>query len=245
MTPADWEIEAPLWESGLLVAGIDEAGRGPLAGPVVAAAVVFPAGCEIPFFDDSKRLSPARREELFLLIQQHALAAAWAVVEAEVIDSRGVLPATFQAMCGALESLSCRPQFALIDGPLLPPQISLPARPVIKGDMKCASIAAASILAKVVRDRLMLELHEKFPHYGFAQNKGYSTEFHLRALARHGPCPAHRRSFAPVRNLSLPFEGFGLASEGYGRSPTENLSPRRNMGYNAIESSNREVGDER
>jgi ribonuclease HII len=205
MSPAGWEMEAPLWERGLLAAGVDEAGRGPLAGPVVAAAVIFPPGCKIPWLEDSKRLSAARREELAPLIKKEALAVGWGVVEVKTIDGEGILPATFKAMADALERLSPRPDFALIDGPRLPANISIPAEAVVRGDSRCASIAAASILAKVLRDRLMAELHDKFPHYGFAQNKGYCTQFHLRALARHGPCPVHRRSFAPVRNLPLSF----------------------------------------
>jgi ribonuclease HII len=207
MSPAGWEIEVQYWEMGRLVAGVDEAGRGPLAGPVVAAAVILPFGCTIPGIDDSKKLSPARREELFSLIEQQALSLAWAVVDTEFIDRRGILPATFFAMTQALEKLVFKPSLALIDGNLLPPQLSVPAQAIIGGDGECGSIAAASIVAKVTRDRLMCEWHQQFPHYGFNHNKGYGTDFHLQALSQHGPCPLHRRSFSPVRDLRLPFEG--------------------------------------
>jgi len=206
MSPAGWELEGPLWESGCLVAGVDEAGRGPLAGPVVAAAVIFPPGCSISCLEDSKCLTAARREELSWLIRREALATAWAIVEAEVIDTQGLLPATFQAMARALAALCVSPDFALVDGPHLPPALPQPARAVVRGDGKCASIAAASILAKVARDRLMLEIHARFPQYGFDRHKGYATRAHLAALARYGPCPVHRHSFRPLRDLVLPLE---------------------------------------
>jgi ribonuclease HII len=205
MSPAGWEIEVQYWEMGRLLAGVDEAGRGPLAGPVVAAAVILPFGCALPGIDDSKKLSPARREEFFSLIEEQALAFAWAVVEREVIDQRGILAATFLAMTQALERLVLKPSLALIDGNLLPPNLPVPAQAIIGGDGESGSIAAASIVAKVTRDRLMGEWHRQFPQYGFDQNKGYGTDFHLQALAQHGPCPLHRRSFSPVRDLQLPF----------------------------------------
>ncbi len=212
MTPADWQFEERLWAGGRIVAGVDEAGRGPLAGPVVAAAVIFPCGCKIPVLDDSKRLRAARREELFLLIQQEARTVSWAALGPEEIDSRGILQATFAAMTQALQGLAARPfsgravqpSFALIDGPHLPPLLRLPAEAVIGGDGRCGSIAAASIIAKVIRDGMMRELHKEFPHYGFDRHKGYATPDHLAALAKHGPCLAHRRSFTPVRDLPLP-----------------------------------------
>jgi len=206
MSPANWEIEGRLWAIHKLIAGIDEAGRGPLAGPVVAAAVVFPKGCDISWLEDSKKLTAARREELFLHIGQQALAYSWATVTTDIIDHLGILQATFEAMRQALKQLSIQPDFVLIDGPLLPPQLSKPAEAVVRGDSKSASIAAASIIAKVTRDRMMLELHKQFPHYGFDQHKGYATEAHLKAIAQHGPCPAHRRSFEPVRQAKLLFE---------------------------------------
>jgi ribonuclease HII len=205
MSPAGWEMEVQYWEMGQLVAGVDEAGRGPLAGPVVAAAVIFPFGCALAGIDDSKKLSPARREEYFSQIEKEALAYSCAVVDTEFIDRRGILPATFLAMTQALEKLVLKPALALIDGNLLPPQLPVPARAIIGGDGECGSIAAASIVAKVTRDRLMGEWHKQFPHYGFDHNKGYGTDFHLQALAQHGPCPLHRRSFSPVRDLQLPF----------------------------------------
>ena len=206
MSPASWEIESRLWTAHKLIAGIDEAGRGPLAGPVVAAAVVFPTGSDFSWLEDSKKLTAPCREELFLLIGQQALAYSWAAVTTDIIDHIGILKATFEAMRQALKQLSIQPDFVLIDGPHLPPQLSKPAEAVVRGDSKSASIAAASIIAKVTRDRMMLELHKQFPHYGFDQHKGYATEAHLKAIAEHGPCPAHRRSFEPVRQAKLLFE---------------------------------------
>jgi len=206
MSPADWELEAALWSQGYLIAGLDEAGRGPLAGPVVAAAVIFPEGCEISGLDDSKKLSPKRREELFEQIQDCALATAWAASSNELIDQRGIIPATYGAMLQAIDQLNQQPNYVLVDGPRLPRQLSLPAQAVVRGDQKSCSIAAASIIAKVVRDRIMLEMHEQYPDYGFARHKGYGTKVHLQALVKHGPCPCHRRSFAPLRETRLQFE---------------------------------------
>lgn len=179
------------------VAGLDEVGRGPLAGPVVAAAVVLdmkriPAGLA-----DSKALPAERREQLFLEILASA-AVGIASVPASEIDSRNIRQASLLAMCRALAALPCRPDAALVDGND-PPDLPCPVHTVIKGDASIPSIAAASIVAKVVRDRMMRRLAELYPVYGFSTNVGYSTATHLAALSANGPCPHHRRSFAPVR----------------------------------------------
>jgi len=186
------------------IAGLDEAGRGCLAGPVVAAAVILPLekDCLSIFVGvrDSKQLLPHARESLYQVIMQHAVAVAVGFGSVALIDERNILQATKYAMRAAIAELSTAPQALLLDALLLS-DISLPQRSIIKGDASCLSIAAASIVAKVTRDRLMLELHELYPAYGFAQHKGYGTEAHLAALHEHGACPIHRRSFAPVRDL--------------------------------------------
>jgi len=188
----------------LLVAGIDEAGRGPLAGPVVAAAVILDPQRPIEGLLDSKLLTARERDRLAIEIRAHSL--AWAVAEAEVaeIDELNILQATFVAMRRAVTALQVAPSEALVDGnrcPVLP----CPVRAIVGGDRDVASISAASILAKTVRDAALLELDRLYPAYGFAHNKGYGTPDHLAALARHGPCPAHRRSFAPVRQPAFDF----------------------------------------
>ena len=190
----------PGWERPGLVAGVDEAGRGPLAGPVMAAAVILDELRPIRGLADSKALSPRQREKLADAIRAHALCFAVASASAEEIDSLNILQATFLAMRRAVAALRLLPHRVVVDGnrvPLLP----MPVAAVIRGDAKIASISAASILAKVERDRLCQGLHELHPQYGFAQHKGYPTAEHLAALDRHGPCSAHRRSFAPVRRL--------------------------------------------
>jgi len=180
--------------------GIDEAGRGPLAGPVVAAAVVLNPAHPITGLDDSKRLSEKKRDELYPQIRQHAL--AWAVVEVgpREIDQINILQATLLGMQRAVERLSVSPTLALVDGNRAP---SLPCRvkTIVQGDRLEPTISAASILAKVWRDRLMREMHLRYPMYGFDRHKGYPTAQHLSLLSLHGPCPAHRRSFGPVRTL--------------------------------------------
>lgn len=184
--------------SATLIAGVDEAGRGPLAGPVVVAAVILDPSRSIAGLDDSKRLTERRREALFPLIRQCAL--AWAVVEvqADEIDRVNILQATLLGMSRAVARLSVCPGLALVDGNRLP-ELPCPARAIVGGDGLEAAISAASILAKVTRDRLMLEWHRRYPQYGFDRHKGYPTPEHLESLARHGPCEIHRRSFAPVR----------------------------------------------
>lgn len=186
-----------------LVCGVDEAGRGPLAGPVLAAAVILDPARPIPGLNDSKKLSEKKRAALAPLIRERAL--AWAVAEASVeeIDRLNILHATMLAMQRAVAALAVRPVSALIDGNRCPP-LDIPAEAVVQGDGKIASIAAASILAKTVRDAGMLELHERYPQYGFDRHMGYPTAAHCAALAEHGASPAHRRSFGPVaRQLAL------------------------------------------
>lgn len=185
-----------------LVCGVDEAGRGPLAGPVVAAAVILDPARPIAGLNDSKKLSARRREALAVLIREQAL--AWAVAEASVeeIDRINILQASLLAMQRAVAALAVRPQLALIDGNRCP-RLDCPAEALVGGDGRSAPIAAASILAKTVRDEQMLALHQRFPCYDFARHKGYPTAAHLAALRQHGPCSEHRRSFAPVAQLSL------------------------------------------
>lgn len=193
--------EESLWSRGLVtVAGVDEAGRGPLAGPVVAAAVVLPREERLWFRQvrDSKQLSLAQRESLYKHLEKEALGVG--VVSSEVIDAQGILQATRQAMQEAVAKLPCPPDFLLIDSVKLP-GLRLPQKNLTRGDQLCLSIAAASIVAKVTRDHLMLELDSLYPQYGFARHKGYGTKEHLACLERWGPCPVHRRSFEPVRRL--------------------------------------------
>ena len=201
MTPppsAPYRYEARAWRSGVgRVAGIDEAGRGPLAGPVVAAAVILAPDRRVASLADSKLLTPERREELFLVIHERALAVGVGVVDHETIDRVNILEATRRAMTGALAALSVVPELVITDFVALP-ALPCPQRNLVAGDRRCASVAAASIVAKVTRDRLMLEADRRFPEYGFARHKGYGTVEHLAALDRHGPCPIHRRSFAGV-----------------------------------------------
>ena len=191
----DYNFERSLWRSGKrLVAGVDEAGRGPLAGPVVAAAVIFPEEVWIKGVDDSKKLSPDKREQLFELILQAALSVTHAVIPHAVIDLVNIYQATMRAMAEAVGRLDPPPAHLLIDGPRYH-QNSIPHTAIVDGDAKCFSIAAASIVAKVTRDQLMVEFDKQYPHYGFARHKGYATPEHLAALRRHGPCEIHRRSF--------------------------------------------------
>ena len=189
-----------------LLAGIDEVGRGPLAGPVVAAAVILPRDVEIAGLRDSKRLSAKRRAELEEEIQHYALAWGLAEVDAARIDQINILQATFEAMGKAVSQLKLAPEFLLVDGRDYP-FAGRPGRSVIRGDATSASIAAASILAKEHRDRLMCQAAALFPGYSFERHKGYGTAVHLEALSRLGPCPLHRRSFRPLASAqsTLPF----------------------------------------
>ena len=181
------------------IAGVDEAGRGPLAGPVVVAAVILDPAQPIEGLADSKQLSEKRRERLFPLIIQRALAHAIVRVEAGEIDRVNILQATLLGMKRALESLAIAPTLALIDGNRIPPSLPCPGRAIVGGDASEPAISAASILAKVTRDRILVEYESRWPGYGFARHKGYPSPAHLEALHRLGPCPEHRRSFAPVR----------------------------------------------
>lgn len=186
-----------------LVAGVDEAGRGPLAGPVVAAAVILDPHRPLSGLDDSKKLGAHARERLALEIREKAL--AWAIADAsnEEIDRINILQATFLAMKRALEGLPLKAERAVIDGNRVPPGLYCPAEAIVKGDGSVAAIAAASILAKTHRDTIMRELSNAYPAYGFSKHMGYPTAQHLAALKACGPCAAHRRSFAPVAQLSL------------------------------------------
>jgi ribonuclease HII len=181
------------------IAGVDEAGRGPLAGPVVVAAVILDPGRPIDGLDDSKKLSEVRREALFEAIREQALSFAVVEIAAAEIDRLNILQATLLGMRKAVAQLSPAPQLALVDGNRVP-DVSCACRAVVGGDGLEPAISAASILAKVTRDRIMVELHSQYPGYGFNRNKGYPTPDHLQELARIGPCEIHRRSFAPVRN---------------------------------------------
>ncbi len=183
-----------------LVAGVDEAGRGPLAGPVAVAAVVFdPERPRINGLDDSKALTALRRDQLYDRIIERALAYKIVMVDVAEIDSLNIFQATMQGMRLAVEGVAHVAQFARIDGNKIPKGLPCPAEALVGGDAIDRSIMAASILAKVSRDRFMLELHQQHPEYGFDQHKGYGTPLHMAALRTHGPCPQHRRSFAPVR----------------------------------------------
>ena len=187
-----WEIESELPFE--LICGVDEAGRGPLAGPVCAAAVILPKGLVIPGLNDSKKLSDKRRRELFPIIQQEAVSFGIAFASQEEIDEINILQATFLAMRRAMEQLNPQPEFALIDGNR-ETDFGVPCKTVIKGDSLSANIAAASVLAKVTRDNWMMEAAEKYPGYDFEIHKGYGTKAHYAVLEKLGPCPIHRRSF--------------------------------------------------
>jgi ribonuclease HII len=202
-----FEFERTLWERNLTrVAGVDEAGRGPLAGPVVAAAAILPARwaesglpSELDGLNDSKQLSFAQREKFFAFLTAcNEVKFAVAQIDSLQIDEINILRATHQAMNAALAELNPQPQHALVDGRPVK-TMRVPQTAIIKGDARSYSIAAASVLAKVARDRLMLEFDRQWPAYGFAEHKGYGTAQHLAALAAHGPCPIHRRSFAPLK----------------------------------------------
>jgi ribonuclease HII len=182
------------------IAGLDEAGRGPLAGPVVASAVVLPSRCHLVGCNDSKLLTETEREELYLAITRRAVGIGIGSATEEEIDRLNILEATRLAMRRALAGLMPQPDCLLVDAISLP-QCALPIRSIIKGDALCMSVAAASIVAKVTRDRLMAEYHRQYPHYNFLSHKGYGTEEHLLQLAMHGPCLIHRRTYAPVAEV--------------------------------------------
>ena len=189
------EIENSLRGKGYnLIAGVDEAGRGPLAGPVYAAAVILPEGCVIKDINDSKKLSEKRRGELYDEITEKAVAYSVCAIDEKRIDEINILNATFEAMNGAVNGLSVTPDYVIIDGNRIA-GMTIPHETVVKGDAKSISIAAASILAKVSRDRFITEMAEKYPEYGFEQHKGYGTKAHTEAILKYGPCEIHRRTF--------------------------------------------------
>jgi ribonuclease HII len=195
--PVHLEHERQVWSQGFAhVAGVDEAGRGPLAGPVVAAAVIFPHDYVIEGVTDSKKLSEKKRVELFEVISHQALAVGVGIVDHEVIDRINILQAATKAMALALDDLKIHPEFALVDGNSFR-HPTLPFQNIIKGDAISFTIAAASIVAKVTRDRLMCELDIHYPHYGFAKHKGYGTQAHIEAIRAYGLSAVHRRSFHP------------------------------------------------
>ena len=192
----------------ILVCGVDEAGRGPLAGPVSAAAVILDPDHPIAGLADSKKLSERQRDRLAIIIRERALAWAVAYAEVDEIDRLNILQATLLAMRRAVLALHIQPQQVLVDG-LYCPQTGIPSQAIVKGDSTVAAISAASILAKTARDALMLELHKTYPHYGFAAHKGYPTAAHLAALREHGVSIVHRKSFRPVRELLFPLPPAG------------------------------------
>lgn len=189
------DIEKTIWAHGYkLIAGIDEAGCGPLAGPVVASAVVFPQHFYHPGIIDSKKLTPAKRETLFDLIVTNVLGYGVGIVGHQEVDRLNIRQATFLAMKKALGSMTIRPEYLLIDGYEIPGAV-IRQEAIVNGDAHCFTIAAASIIAKVTRDRLMTEYHSQYPQYGFDKHKGYGTLFHREMILKHGPCPLHRKTF--------------------------------------------------
>ena len=190
-----WEIEDGLYAQGMeLICGVDEAGRGPLAGPVCAAAVILPAHVNIPGLNDSKKLTDKRRRELFPVIKEQAITYGIAFADHKEIDDINILQATYLAMQRAIDALAVRPDFALVDGNRAK-DFGIPVQTVVHGDSLSASIAAASILAKVTRDDWMLEMAKEYPQYAFDVHKGYGTKVHYEALTKYGPCPIHRMTF--------------------------------------------------
>jgi ribonuclease HII len=199
------EIERTLWVQGIeRIAGVDEAGRGPLAGPVVAAAVIFPKEFIIDNVNDSKKCTAKQREELFELIMEQAISVGVGIVDHEVIDRINILQATILAMRKSIENMNIQPEYALIDGNSFKHE-TLRFQNIIGGDARSFTIAAASIVAKVTRDRLMRELDIRFPQYGFARHKGYGTRQHIEAIRTYGLCEIHRRSFHPSALQEKPF----------------------------------------
>ena len=200
MPPSD-RFEREARDAGVkLIAGIDEAGRGPLAGPVVAAAVILGEDFNIEGLDDSKLLNSSQRQKLFTTIGKNALSVGLSVIGPETIDRINILQATRLAMINAVRDLSCKPELLLIDGPIKL-DVPIPQKPIVKGDKLSISISAASIIAKVTRDGIMKLFHNDYPNYGFANNKGYGTKEHLFALGKYGPCRIHRKTFHKVKEF--------------------------------------------
>jgi ribonuclease HII len=198
-------FEKQLKADGFLhIAGVDEAGRGPLAGPVVAASCILPEGAFFKHLNDSKQVTAELREELFLQITKcPGLFYGVGIIDVEMIDRVNILQATLLAMKKAIDSLALKPDYILVDGNQIP-SFKIPTKSLVQGDSLSVSIAAASIIAKVTRDRIMKELDAKYPEYGFKQHKGYATEQHVKAIYKHGPCPIHRKSFDPVKSILSP-----------------------------------------
>jgi ribonuclease HII len=197
MSLPDYSYERRIWKMGKISAGVDEAGRGPLAGPVVAAAVILPDGCEIDGLNDSKKLSPEKRETLFHQIKSLAIVTGVGIVEPEEIDRINILRAALLAMEIAVNNLDPQPDYLLIDGNTRT-FLLIPQETVVKGDSRCCSIAAASIIAKVIRDSIMDNYHNIYPEYNFKKHKGYPTKEHFESLKKFGPCPIHRKTFNGV-----------------------------------------------
>jgi ribonuclease HII len=199
MEPDLWSFEKKAIKAGYSkIAGIDEAGRGPLAGPVVAAAVILPDSLPVSGIKDSKKLTPKKRERLFEEIYRHAVAVGIGIVDPIEIDRINILEASRSAMALAVDDLALEPDYLLIDGTFRIPS-SLPQEPIPKGDTLSISIAAASIIAKVTRDKMMVKFHQEYPQFGFAQHKGYPTKAHKAAIKKYGCCPIHRKSFKGVK----------------------------------------------
>jgi len=197
VSPPDLTIENSIWDKGKTPAGVDEAGRGPLAGPVVAACVILPKDCEIRGLNDSKKLSHLQRKRILIEIRRNAVALAVGIVEPGEIDRINILRAALLAMEKSVTNLHNKPDYLLIDGNQRT-SLLIPQQTVVKGDSKCGSIAAASVLAKVIRDYIMEKYHAMYPAYNFLKHKGYPTKEHLDAIREYGPCPIHRRSFRGV-----------------------------------------------
>ncbi len=202
--PPIFQYDSELREQHPLIAGIDEAGRGPLAGPVVAAAVILPSGCVLPGIRDSKKTTEKERKDLFWDIVQNAESVGVGIIGPEVIDEINILESTKLAMKTAVEDLLLTPDILLIDAVKLT-AVDIKQQSMFKGESKSASIAAASIIAKVVRDDIMMDYHEQYPVYMFKNHKGYSTKAHMELIQTHGPCPIHRMSFNKVKDVKLPF----------------------------------------
>ncbi len=196
-----WAFEKETMGKGYsAIAGIDEAGRGPLAGPVVSAAVILPDSFDIPGITDSKKLTPKKRDNLYIKIHESVIAVGIGIIEPVEIDRINILQASLQSMAIAVQNLNPQPDFLLIDGTFQIPS-DLPQRPIIKGDSLSISIAAASIVAKVTRDRIMVQYHETYPQYNFARHKGYPTKAHKEAIQKFGCCPIHRKTFKGVKEF--------------------------------------------
>lgn len=197
-----YEYETALYEKGILyIAGTDEAGRGPLAGPVVAAAVILKKGAVIPGVDDSKKLSDKKRRALIDTIKSQAVAIGIGIVSPQEIDQINIYRAAKTAMISAIKALKVKPEYILADAMMLEEELGIPTESIIKGDQKSASIAAASIVAKVTRDEYMIEMDKVFPQYGFKKHMGYPTKAHIEAIEQYGICPIHRKTFEPIKSI--------------------------------------------